>query len=103
MCFEWIIVDDGSTDNTQEVVRGYMEEASFKINYYKKENGGKHTALIEGVKYANGELFLIADSDDEFENNTIETFLKYYDGINENEKALLVVYHACVNMRILEK
>ena len=40
MCFEWIIVDDGSTDNTQEVVRGYMEEASFKIIIIRKKMAG---------------------------------------------------------------
>ena len=67
--FEWIIVDDGSTDGTQDIVsslilgHGNMQDG-FPIRYFKKDNGGKHTAINLGVKYAEGELFLIADSDD---------------------------------------
>lgn len=62
--FEWLIVDDGSTDDTRAVVEGFIEKNVFLIHYYYKENGGKHTAVNIGVKEAKGELVFIADSDD---------------------------------------
>lgn len=62
--FEWLIVDDGSTDNTEELVRPWLQETSFSIRYIKQVNGGKHTAINRGVKEAKGELFFIVDSDD---------------------------------------
>ncbi|MDD7273533.1 MAG: glycosyltransferase family A protein [Prevotella sp.] len=63
--FEWLIVDDGSADNTEEVVFAFQKEnTTFPIRYIKKENGGKHTAINIGVSLAQGELFFIADSDD---------------------------------------
>ena len=64
--FEWIVVDDGSTDNTQEVVSSFKVENgdSFPITYIRKENGGKHTALNRGVRAAQGSLIMIADDDD---------------------------------------
>ena len=64
--FEWIVVDDGSTDNTQEVVSSFKVENgdSFPITYIRKKNGGKHTALNRGVRAAQGSLIMIADDDD---------------------------------------
>ena len=63
---EWIVVDDGSTDNTQEVVTSFMAENgdNFPISYIQKKNGGKHTALNRGVRAAQGSLTMIADDDD---------------------------------------
>ena len=43
--FEWVIVDDGSKDNTHEVVKAWLSDSDFPIRYFFKENGGKHTAL----------------------------------------------------------
>ena len=60
--FEWIIVDDGSSDNTAEVINEW--DADFPIRFFRKENGGKHTSINLGVEKADGELFFIADSDD---------------------------------------
>ncbi len=65
--FEWLIVDDGSTDNTAsivELIQKTHSRSDFPIRYYIKENGGKHTAINLGVKKAQGILFFIADSDD---------------------------------------
>ena len=64
---EWVIVDDGSTDNTHSAVAEIISshDGSFPIRYFKKPNGGKHTAINMGVNVAEGELFLILDSDDE--------------------------------------
>lgn len=62
--FEWVIVDDGSTDNTRNVVEEITRQCPFPIHYYYKENGGKHTAVNKGVREARGELVFIADSDD---------------------------------------
>lgn len=62
--FEWVIVDDGSNDMTSDLVESWVKEKKLPINYIKKENGGKHTAINAGVRRAKGELFFIVDSDD---------------------------------------
>ena len=64
--FEWIVVDDGSTDNTHEVLASIKERCgdAFPMTCLYKENGGKHMAINMGVTRAQGELFFIVDSDD---------------------------------------
>ena len=81
--FEWIIVDDGSSDGTKESVKNIKENATIDINYIYKENGGKHTAINVGAKQAKGELITIIDSDDTLLPDAVETinsdWLKYKD------------------------
>lgn len=76
--FEWLVVDDGSVDNTEELLKEWMSEPSFSIRYIKQENGGKHRAINRGVKEAKGELFFIVDSDDFLVDFAIEEILKQY-------------------------
>ena len=84
--FEWIIVDDGSTDDTESVVNSQfiMHNSQFPVRYYYQENGGKHRAINRGVKEAKGELFLILDSDDTLPPNSLELINYYYQQIKEN-------------------
>lgn len=75
--FEWIIVDDGSIDNTEGIVAEWLlEDTPFDKRYIKKENGGKHRAINEALPLAEGELFFIVDSDDYLSNTAIETLIK---------------------------
>lgn len=83
--FTWYIIDDGSTDNTDEIINKIIPQSSFKIVYQKKENGGKHTAINHALKSINEELVLILDSDDELIDNAIEIILNDYMSI-ENDK-----------------
>ena len=62
--FEWIIIDDGSTDNTRELIDNWIKEGKINIKYFCQSNGGKHRAINKGVKEAEGDLFFIVDSDD---------------------------------------
>ena len=50
--FEWLVIDDGSTDNTSELFASWKENSSFSIRYLKQPNGGKHRAINRGVKEA---------------------------------------------------
>ena len=80
--FEWIIVDDGSLDNTESLVNSWMEKTSFPIIYKKQENGGKHRALNKGIALANSEYILILDSDDYLTINAVERIHQWVRSIN---------------------
>lgn len=62
--FEWIIVDDGSSDGTDNLVQHWQTESAFPIDYVWQENRGKHIAVNRGVEMAQGLYLLIFDSDD---------------------------------------
>ena len=82
--FEWVVVDDGSTDATGVTVDRFVCEGKMKITYVKQNNGGKHRALNRGVKEANGSLVLIVDSDDSLPEDALSTINKYYLKIKDN-------------------
>lgn len=82
--FEWLIVDDGSTDGTDEVVQELMSRGEMVIRYFVKENGGKHTAINVGVAMANYELFIIIDSDDVFAKGALEAIAKQWVQVKDN-------------------
>ena len=84
--FEWIIVDDGSKDDTPLLVRQWCEEAKLSIRFIQQTNKGKFNTLVEIIKHAKGDWFLIADSDDAFEPDTIEVFLDVYNKQPDNIK-----------------
>lgn len=79
--FEWIVVDDGSKDNTEEVVKGFIQEGKIDIHFLKQENGGKHRAVNRGTREAVGELFFIADSDDWLLKDSLATVARMYQPI----------------------
>ena len=71
--FEWLIVDDGLTDNTESLVKGWIIlEKSFSIRYYKQKNGGKCRAINRALDLAQGELFFTVDSDDYLTDDAIK-------------------------------
>lgn len=83
--FEWVIVDDGSKDNTEEVVQEFISEGVLKINYLKKQNEGKHIAINKGVEMAKGELFFIVDNDDVLPEKSLEIILQKYEKIRNKK------------------
>lgn len=74
--FEVLIVDDGSSDNTEVFVDKYIKSTKMNVTYFYKNNGGKHTALNLGIKNAAGKFFIILDSDDIFTEDCLEFFMK---------------------------
>ena len=84
--FEWLVVDDGSTDDTKELIAKWKQVSNFDIRYILKENGGKNTALNIGVNEAKGDLFLILDSDDRCVPMTLERFKFHWDNIPRKNK-----------------
>lgn len=88
--FEWLIVDDGSVDNTEEVVKAWIEENAVNINYVRQENGGKHRAFNTGVKNATGELFFCIDSDDHAPSDCVELIVNCWKNV-KNEKVAGII------------
>lgn len=96
--FQWIIIDDGSTDNTPELIEELKKDGAVEFEYYTKENGGKHTALNASHKYIKGKFVTVLDSDDTLLLDAVETILnewKKYE--NENDVNVLYFYRCDKN------
>lgn len=97
--FEWIIVDDGSEDDTVEVVEKFSIE-KFPIIYIKKENGGKHTALNAAHSYIHGKYVLILDSDDTLIPTATEDVIRQWKKFQDNDEIGFLVFLRCTNAGI---
>ena len=81
--FEWIIVDDGSTDETSDLVASWIEQSSITIKYFKQKNLGRYMALNKGVEEASGYLSMYMDSDDWFVDNAIQRIKESWENLSE--------------------
>lgn len=93
--FEWIAVDDGSTDNTREVLSDLKRRCgdAFHMTCLYKDNGGKHTAVNMGVQLAKGDLTLILDSDDELPPTAIGDILAKYNTVKNEDKVDVLCFY----------
>ena len=83
--FEWLIVDDGSTDNTEQLIQEFRGQTdSFDIRYYQQDHGGKPRAQNKAVDLATGELFLVCDSNKYPADNAVELILKMESTVQHN-------------------
>ncbi len=80
---EWLIMDDGSTDNTKKIIEGFQKEKKISIQYYQQENQGKMVAINHLVSHATGDLIVECDSDDYFTKEAFEIIKKAWE---ENEE-----------------
>lgn len=62
--FDWLIIDDGSTDDTEEIITSFINEDVIPITYIKQENQGKHIAINTSLQYIKGDYIITIDSDD---------------------------------------
>jgi glycosyltransferase involved in cell wall biosynthesis len=74
---EWLIVDDGSRDNTGEIIRSWIAEDRLRIRFMAKANGGKHTALNLGIPTIQSRLTMIVDSDDHLSDDAVALIESY--------------------------
>jgi len=79
--FIWLIIDDGSTDKTHDLIKGWISENQITIDYRYKANGGKHTAMSMAFKTCHTKYLIGIDSDDELRPDAIETFKKVWESI----------------------
>lgn len=84
--FEWIIVDDGSADGTEDLVRRWIEEERIGIRYFRQANQGKHVAHNLAVDKARGTLFVVLDSDDRLVTDALEKLKRHWEAIPKSER-----------------
>lgn len=89
--FEWLIIDDGSTDHTQQLVQSFKTD-KFPIHYHKKKNGGKHTALNYSHQFIAGEVVVIVDSDDYLIETAVETINRDWEKFKNDSSIAVLSY-----------
>ncbi|HFK1710008.1 glycosyltransferase family 2 protein [Bacillus mycoides] len=85
--FVWLIVDDGSTDNTEQIINSFINEDKIKIIYFRQKNSGKHVAHNTGVLMCETEIFVCVDSDDYLSDDAVQLIYDTWDKVG-NDKSL---------------
>lgn len=102
--FVWLIVDDGSIDNTAELVQQWQrEDNGFEIQYIYKENGGMHTAHNTAYENIHTELNVCIDSDDALADNAVEKILDKWEAVKDKDYAGIVGLDADISGNIIGK
>ncbi|MEG0695545.1 MAG: glycosyltransferase family 2 protein [Algoriella sp.] len=89
--FKWIIMDDGSTDNTSELVKSFQAENVFEIDYFWNENQHKFITVFEGIKNVTSNYFMIVDSDDSYPNNALQNLFDEVEKITNQDEFISVM------------
>ncbi len=89
---EWIIVDDGSTDETKDYVQNFINENLFTIKYLFQKNSGKMSAINEAVKLSSGDLIVDCDSDDFFTDDSFKIIQEHAPRLLQNENLYSLVF-----------
>ena len=99
--FKWLIIDDGSTDNTQEVIEKWSSEQQIEIEYIYKENGGLHTGYNTAIEHMDTELSICIDSDDWLPDDAIELILSIWDKNKSDDLAGIIGLDYTVDGKII--
>lgn len=89
--FFWVILDDGSTDNTSDVVENFIKDSPFKITYKKNHNRHKFLTVLEGIKSVETPYFMVLDSDDTYPKDALESLIKEVEKIENQDKYIGVM------------
>ena len=85
--FKWMIIDDGSTDNTVDLVAKWKEKSDFEIIYIYKKNGGMHTAHNTAYQNIDTELNVCIDSDDYLTDDAVEIIVSEWEKVKSEKLA----------------
>lgn len=86
--FLWLIVDDGSTDDTKSLIESFIAQAEIDIRYFYQKNGGKMRAHNEGVRLCETELFMCLDSDDYITDDAVKDIYAIWNNRQEIEHCI---------------
>lgn len=89
---EWLIMDDGSTDNTKDLIQEYISQNKIQVRYFYQENQGKMQALNNVIEFATGDLIVEIDSDDYFLDNAFKTIEEKYNQIKNDNTVYAMVF-----------
>ncbi len=101
--FIWLIIDDGSTDNTKETVQKWVDEKVIEIIYLYQENGGMHSTYNTAYENCTTELIICIDSDDYMAENAVEKILSFWDNYGSSKFSGLVGLDADFDGNIIGK
>lgn len=100
--FTWMIIDDGSIDNTKQIVEKWLNECNdFHIEYYYKENGGLYTAYNYAIEKTNTELMVCIDSDDYMPDDAVDKILNHWKKYGSDEVAGIVGLDYYMNDKVI--
>ena len=89
--FKWIIMDDGSTDNTKEIVDNFKSEGLLEIEYFWNENQHKFITVFEGIKKVTSQYFMIVDSDDSYPTDSLQILFDEVEKISNQDEYISVI------------
>ena len=84
--FEWLIIDDGSTDNTKEKIQNWIAEKKIRIRYVYQKNAGKSAAHNRALELTQTELFVCVDSDDQLHENAVQIVLEEWGKLKKKSE-----------------